>query len=167
MNGLIVAIDAEFGIGKNSQIPWHYMEDMKHFARTTKGSTCIMGRITAEDIAAMHESDTLLPNRESIVITSNPDFKLRDCLVAASVEEAIKMATRDNVFVIGGASIYHDSLPYVDEAHITFIPNTHECDVKIPEVIRYVIDNFDCVEETTSATTGLIYTKAKRKVKKK
>ena len=49
---LIAAIDSNFGIGKNGMIPWQYDEDMRHFARTTKGSTCLMGRVTAQNIAS-------------------------------------------------------------------------------------------------------------------
>lgn len=161
MISMIVAVDAEFGIGKNGQIPWHYSEDMKHFARTTKGSTCIMGRVTCEDIMEMHNNPELLPNRESIVVTHNKSFKGRGVIAAPSLGSAIAQATRENVFIIGGAGIYQEALTYIQEAYITFIPCKHGCDVAIPEVIKYIMGNFNCVEKNSSST-GLEFIKVRR-----
>lgn len=161
MISLIVAVDAEFGIGKHGQIPWHYTEDMKHFAKTTRGSTCIMGRITCEDILQAHDSPQLLPSRETIVITRDASFQARDAIVASSLQEAINKASRDNIFIIGGASLYIEALPHIDKAYITFIPGTHGCDVKISEAIEYVMKNFDCTKNVSS-DTGLEFTEAIR-----
>jgi dihydrofolate reductase len=66
---LVVAIDANNGIGINNQLPWHLPEDLAHFKRTTSGHPIIMGRKTFDSIGRP------LPNRRNIVITRNPDWQ--------------------------------------------------------------------------------------------
>jgi len=153
---IIVAVDLKNGIGKDGKIPWHYSEDMKHFSKTTRNGTCIMGRVTAEDIVTSHTNERLLPTRESIVITSNPEFTARDSIRAKSLQDAIDLATRESIFIIGGAGIYNESLPYVTEAFITFVPGTYDCDTNISNVIEHIISNFRCDDEIISES-GLVF----------
>lgn len=157
---IIVAVDEKYGIGKDGKIPWHYSEDMKHFSKITRNSTCIMGRITAQDILTSHNNESLLPTRESIVITSDPEFSARDSIVASSLEDAINKATREKIFIIGGAGLYNDSLKYITEAIITFVPGSHDCDTNISSVIDHILTHFMCVEETISQS-GLVFNRFK------
>ncbi len=158
MIAIIVAVDEKWGIGKDGRIPWHYSEDMKYFAKTTKGSTCIMGRVTAEDIMSSHSNEKLLPNRESIVITRNPDFVARDAIVAESLQDAIVKASRDDIFIIGGKGLYEQAYDHIDLAFITYVPGVHDCDTDIKYLVRNIQDNFESYEEIKSGS-GLIFKK--------
>jgi len=70
---MILAVDEENGIGKNGRMPWHHSEDFKHFKNYTRGSICIMGRTTFEDIKSFKKRDSgrFLPDRQCIVLTSD------------------------------------------------------------------------------------------------
>lgn len=157
MKALIVAVDQGFGIGKDGNIPWHYSEDMKFFSTTTKGSTCIMGRKTYDDLAEIFKDKKgLLPGRECIVVTSTPETVEKGIAVSA-VKEAVDIATRENVFFIGGASIYEAAVDYIDKAFITFIPGDHDCDVEISEVVRRIEQEFIMADTKQSEVGGLLF----------
>lgn len=144
MKILIVAIDEENGIGKNGIIPWHYKEDMMFFSKMTKDCSCIMGRKTYEDIFnKIGNKKQLLPNRESFVVSRNPDFKPYGATPVKSVQEGLDKASRINIFVMGGESIYKESLQYMDAAYVTHIPGKYDCDVNIAEVIKVIEREFE------------------------
>ena len=159
MIALIVAVDQDCGIGKDGNIPWHFTEDMKHFAKVTKNSTCIMGRNTYEDLAEIFRgSDGLLPNRECIVVTSKPET-IEKATGVKSINDAVEVATRENIFFIGGRSIYAECLPLIDEAYITFIPGTFECDVVIDDVVQWVEMHLMMDETRRSEVGDLLFAK--------
>lgn len=112
---MIAAIGKNRELGKKNNLIWHFKEDMKFFKETTMGSTVIMGRKTFESLPKA------LPNRENIVITSNPDFKAQGATVVLSPEEALKKAQGDEVFIIGGAKVYEQFLPLSDKIYLTEI----------------------------------------------
>lgn len=106
---LIVACSANWVIGHNGTIPWHIPEDLKLFKETTMGHCCIMGRTTWDSIP---EKFRPLVGRKNIVLTSNPNIpQNEDVICAASLEEAIGIARKntdkDEIFIIGGASVYN------------------------------------------------------------
>lgn len=164
MKALIVAVDEDAGIGRGGDIPWYFAEDMKFFAKTTRGATCIMGRKTYEDILdKVGNKEQLLPKRQSIVITSLPQEEVYGAIAVKSFDEALKAVTEgSDVFFTGGESIYNECLPYIDTALVTEIPGTHECDVLIPEVITYLLEKFAMTEDTTT-NGGLNFTKYERR----
>lgn len=164
MKALIVAIDQENGIGKNGCIPWCHPEDMKFFSKTTKNSTCIMGRKTYEDIfEKLRNTDQLLPHRESLVISHQDDFTPQGAKRYKSLEEALQAASNDDVFFTGGSGIYDEAIKLVDTVYITEIPGTHECDVKISEdFLRHLLDHFILTEEVEGKE--VVYTKYTRTV---
>lgn len=111
---LIVAVDENFAIGKNGDIPWHISADMKYFKEQTLGKSVIMGRKTLESFP----NKKPLPKRENIVLSRDKSLKIEGATVVNSIKEAIK-AAGDDAFVIGGGEIYKMFLPYVKYAYVT------------------------------------------------
>ena len=112
---MIAAIGKNYELGKGNDLIWHFKEDMKFFRETTTGSTVIMGRKTFQSLPKA------LPNRRNIVITRNKSAVFEGAETAGGVEEALKAAENDNVFIIGGADIYEQFLPYADKLYLTEI----------------------------------------------
>jgi dihydrofolate reductase len=124
---IIVATDANRGIGINNTLPWHLPEDLAHFKRTTTGHPIIMGRKTFDSIGRP------LPNRRNIVITRNPQWRHAGVESAGSVAEAAALAAADGeAFIIGGAQIYAESLPLADRLIVTEIARRFDCDAFFP-----------------------------------
>lgn len=117
---MIAAVGKNRELGKNNDLIWHFKEDMKFFRETTTGNTVIMGRKTFESLPHA------LPNRQNIVITTNSDYVADGAEVVTGVQEALKTAKNENVFIIGGGSIYSEFLKYADRLYLTEIDS--ECD---------------------------------------
>ncbi len=81
---LIVAVDKNWAIGKDNRMMWSIPADMKFFRETTKGNVVIMGRKTLESFPQGQP----LKNRVNIVITKNPDYKVKGAVIVHSIEEA-------------------------------------------------------------------------------
>lgn len=123
---IIAAIGKNFELGKDNSLMWNLPGDMKFFRTTTAGSTVIMGRKTYESIGRP------LPKRRNIVISRNSDLKIEGCEVFASLEDAIAAAEKD-CFIIGGAGVYKEALPFADELILTEINMEYpEADVFFP-----------------------------------
>jgi dihydrofolate reductase len=125
---IIAAVAKNRVIGKDNKLPWHISEDLKNFKRLTTGNTVLMGRKTFQSIGKP------LPNRHNIVISrSMPATSGVD--VCRSVEEGLQKARsygRD-VFIIGGANLYQEMLPYADMMYISYVKGDYEGDVYFPE----------------------------------
>lgn len=117
MIALIAALSKNNAIGYQNKLLWNIPDDLAYFRRTTLNHPIIMGRKTYESIGRP------LPNRTNIIITRNKDFKVENCIICSSVEEAIEEGKKyDNtIFVIGGAQIYEQSLKYADKLYLTLI----------------------------------------------
>ncbi|MGN0165787.1 MAG: dihydrofolate reductase [Lachnospiraceae bacterium] len=130
---LIVAVTKNWGIGKDNDLLVSIPEDMKFFRTTTSGKTVIMGRKTLESFPGGRP----LKNRTNIVITTNPDYEKEGAVIVPSVEEAVKAVAdvpEEDVFVIGGASIYTQMLPYINTAFVTRIDVCPEADTFFPDL---------------------------------
>ncbi|RXZ33247.1 dihydrofolate reductase [Oxalobacteraceae bacterium CAVE-383] len=132
---IIVATDANRGIGINNTLPWHLPEDLAHFKRTTTGHPIIMGRKTFDSIGRP------LPNRRNIVITRNAQWAHAGVESAASVAAAAALAGEgngsdgdgdDEAFIIGGAQIYAEALPLAQRLIVTEIARRFDCDAFFP-----------------------------------
>jgi len=135
MISLIVAMDDEQLIGKKDSsngMPWHNKEDLKHFKETTLHQTILMGYTTYQAIGKP------LPNRKTIVVSFEP-FDDDRVEVRTSLEEVIQeyKDKGDNLFISGGASIYKQSLPLVDQLLISRIPGKHEGETYFPNFDEY------------------------------
>lgn len=100
-------------IGRDGRLPWHLPADLRHFKALTQGAPMIMGRKTFDSLPG------LLDGRRHIVLTRDPDWAEDGAEVAASVEEAIRLANAPHISVIGGAEIYRQFLPIADCIEIT------------------------------------------------
>ena len=128
MGGLtiVVAIDAQRGIGVDNKLPWHLPEDLAHFKRLTSGHPIIMGRKTFDSIGRA------LPNRRNIVVTRNPDWRHDGVEAATSLEAAIAMVGDAPAFIIGGAQIFNDAMALAERMEVTEIAHTFACDTFFP-----------------------------------
>ena len=125
---IIVATDAERGIGIHNALPWRLPEDLAHFKRTTSGHAIIMGRKTFDSIGRP------LPNRRNIVVTRNPAWRHDGVEAAASFEAAVALAGEAEAFVIGGAQIYAEALASAARLIVTEIGKTFGCDAFFPQI---------------------------------
>jgi dihydrofolate reductase len=127
---LIVAIDANNGIGIDNKLPWHLKEDLAHFKRTTTGHPIIMGRKTFDSIGKP------LPNRRNIVITRNPGWRHEGVETATSVEQALALLGGVQAYIIGGAQIFAETLPLAGRLIVTEIGKVFDCDTFFPPIDR-------------------------------
>lgn len=127
---LIAAIGKNNELGKDNTLLWHIPADLKYFRDTTRGHAVIMGRKTFESIGRP------LPNRENIVITRDHYWQADGVQVVHSLDEALAVYkdTEQEVFVIGGAQIYAEALPYADKLYITRIDTSVPADTFFPDV---------------------------------
>ncbi len=132
---VLVAAVAENGvIGADGEIPWRLPEDFAHFKATTIGHTLVLGRTTHEGIGRP------LPDRTTVVLTTNPDWSAEGVLVARTFHDAMALADeRDlpgDVMVGGGAGVYAAALPYADEQVLSEVPLSPEGDTHYPDFDR-------------------------------
>lgn len=138
---LVAAVAEDGTIGDAGGMPWHYPADLAHFKRLTTGHPVIVGRKTYESIA-----DRLggpLPDRTSVVLTTRPigDDDLPDgAIVASDPETAVERAAADaadrgvdEIYVIGGATVYEAYLDRADRLEITEVPERPNGDTRFPE----------------------------------
>jgi len=126
---LICAMDKNRLIGNNNQLPWHLPADLALFKKTTLGKPVIMGRKTYDSIGRA------LPGRQNIVITSNPGWSADGCDVANSIEQALKLVKQDEeAMLIGGASLYEQTLAQADILYLTLIDHAFSGDTWFPEI---------------------------------
>ncbi len=131
---MIVAVDETRAIGKDNKLLWHIPEDLKRFKELTTGHTVIMGENT------YHSIGRPLPNRTNIVVTLNQSLELPGCLVVHSIDAAFQVAQEkeaEEVFVIGGASIYKQTLPLIDRLYLTVVEGKHEADTFFPDYSEF------------------------------
>jgi len=126
----IVALSDNNVIGVDGEIPWHLPEDLKRFKRMTSNHVVIMGRKTHEGIGKP------LPNRVNIIITRQVGYRSEGCLIAASLEDALKVSEMndDEIFIIGGGEIYKQSMHLIDTIHMTRVWGEIEGDTKYPDI---------------------------------
>lgn len=128
---IIVAADENNAIGKDNDLLCHLPNDLKYFKRVTEGHTVIMGRKTFESLPK-----GALPNRRNIVITRDRDLKFDRCEMVSSLEEAIALCMHeDELFVIGGGSVYSQALGLADRLYLTKIHHKFNgADVFLPSI---------------------------------
>ena len=124
---LIAAVDKNWAIGYKNQLLVRIPEDQKWFRESTTGKVVIMGRKTLESFP----NGRPLKNRTNIVITTDKSYQVSDAIVVHSIEEAleaVKDYNDDDIYVIGGESIYRQMLPLCKVAHITKIDYVYQAD---------------------------------------
>lgn len=125
---IIVAMAQNRTIGVNNTLPWRCPEDLKHFKALTLGHHLIMGRKTYDSIGKP------LPGRTTVVVSRDRSLEIGGCLIAHSLPEAVTACSGDDeVFIVGGAEIYAQSLMLADTLYITEIQQAIEGDAHFPD----------------------------------
>ena len=130
---IIVAMARNRVIGVDDKLPWHIPGDLKYFKGLTMGHHIIMGRKTYESIGRP------LPGRTTVIVSRDPGYAQDGCLIAHSLDEAIRLAEGDDqVFFVGGGSLYEQALPRVGRLYITEIQADYDGDAHFPEFDRAI-----------------------------
>lgn len=130
---LIVAVDKNWAIGNKNKLLVSIPEDMQFFRRETTGKVVVMGRKTLESFPGGKP----LKNRINVVITKDVCYNPDNVIVCHSVEEAVKTLQQydtDDIYIIGGESIYRQFLPMCNIAHVTKINYAYEADTYFPDL---------------------------------
>ena len=130
---VIAAVDRKWGIGNKRQLLVQIPADQKLFRQETTGKVIILGHRTLETFP----QGMPLAGRTNIILSRDPDFKVKGADVVHSMEELmeeLKAYDSRDVYVVGGESVYQQLLPYCDTAHLTMIDHTYEADAHFPNL---------------------------------
>ena len=156
MISISVAVAKNNVIGKDNKLLWHVSEDLKRFKKNTSNKKMIMGRKTFESLPG------ILPNREHIVVTRANNFKVDSDKVtiindlSSLIEKYLKC--EEEIFVIGGANIYKQLLPYTHKIYLTKIDEDFEGDTYFPEINYDEFKTEYTSEQLIDEKNGLHYT---------
>ena len=127
---IIVAIAENNAIGKNNDLLCHISDDLKHFKSITSGHPVVMGRNTWNSLPRRP-----LPKRRNIVLTHDASFFENDVEVAHSIQQVFDLvSSEEESFIMGGAAIYKQFLPFASKLYITWIDKCFDADVFFPEI---------------------------------
>ena len=145
----ILAADKNWGIGYNNHLLVSIPSDMKFFRQTTTGKVVVMGRKTLESFP----NGMPLKNRTNIVLTANQDYQVKDAVIVHSEDELmeeLKKYDADDIYVIGGESVYRMMLPYCDTVYVTKIDRAFQADTFFPNLDE--MDEWVMTEESEEQT---------------
>jgi len=142
---IIAAIASNGVIGRDNALPWRLKPDLARFKSLTMGHSVIMGRRTWESIGRP------LAGRSIIVLSARPGFAPEGAATAASLDQALGLASGDEVFVAGGAAVYHQAIPRADRMYLTRLERSFEGDALFPDWDQ---EGWRLVEETTHDAAG-------------
>ncbi len=151
---LIAAVGPNLELGRDGGLVYNIKADMRHFKDTTMGHPIIMGRKTFESFPK-----GALPGRRNIVITRNRDYTAPGIETAASLDEAITLAssTADEIMIIGGGKVYAEAIARADRLILTEVADPcPDADTLFPEY-RADWTLADTTETVTDPATGLRY----------
>ena len=129
----IVAADKNWAIGYKNKLLVSIPADMKFFRQMTGGKVVVMGRKTLESFP----NGLPLKNRTNIVLTGNPNYHVKDAVIVHTTEELLeelKKYDEENIYIIGGESIYRSLLPYCSKAYITKTEHAYDADTWFPDL---------------------------------
>ena len=130
---LIVAVDNNWAIGNKNKLLVSIPNDMKHFREETTGKVVVLGRKTLETFPQGQP----LKNRTNIILSKNPKYQVKDAITVHSLEELLEELKKyddEDVYVVGGDSVYKQLLPYCNVAHVTKIDHEFEADTYFPDL---------------------------------
>ena len=130
---MIVAVDSNWAIGCKNQLLISIPADHKMFRKETLGKVVVLGRKTLETFP----NGLPLSQRTNIILSNNIDYKVKDATVVHSIEELLeelKQYDTNDVYIIGGETVYRQILPYVDTVHVTKIEREYEADAFFPNL---------------------------------
>ena len=145
----ILSADRNWGIGNGNKLLVSIPSDMKFFRQTTTGKVVVMGRKTLESFP----NGQPLKNRTNIVLTENPDYRVKDAVIVHSKEELLKTLEQydtEDIYIIGGESIYRMMLPYCDTVLVTKIDRAFLADTFFPDLDK--MEEWEMTEEGEEQT---------------
>ena len=146
---LIAAVDNNWAIGHKNSLLAHIPADMKRFREITSGHTVVLGRRTL----AGFPGGLPLKQRRNIILSTRPDFEARGGEIVHSTEElfeVLRTIPSDDIFIIGGGTVYKLLEPYCDTAYITKINYSYQADTYFPNLEK--MDNWELVDESEEQT---------------
>lgn len=151
---IIVALADDNAIGKDNDLIWHISEDLKRFKALTTGHTVVMGRNTWNSLPKKP-----LPKRRNIVVTHDEHFSPEGAEVAHSLQEIMELVKgEEEVFVMGGAALYQQLLPFAQRLYVTHVYSAYpEADVHFPVIDESVFVKVKETEIVTDEASGLRY----------
>ena len=129
----IVNVDAHWGIGNKGSLLVRIPNDMKMFRQETMGKVVVLGRKTLETFPGGRP----LEGRTNIILSTTPSYQVKDATVVHSIPELLEELKKyddDQIYIIGGESIYREMLPYCNVAHVTKVDHTYEADAFFPNL---------------------------------
>ena len=145
----IVAVDNNWAIGFENDLLVRIPSDQKRFRTITTGHVVVLGRKTLDGFP----NGLPLKNRTNIILSKNPNFKVKDAIVVDgidSLKEVLKDYDDDDIFVIGGASVYKMLIDYCDEAFVTKLDYEYQADAYFPNLDE--LPGWEMVEESEEQT---------------
>ncbi len=130
---LIVAVDNNWAIGNKNELLVRIPNDHKHFREETTGKVVVLGRKTLETFPQGQP----LKNRTNIILTTDRKYQVKDAIIVHSIQELLeelKKYNDEDIYIIGGESVYRQMLPYCNVAHITKIDHSYEADTYFPNL---------------------------------
>lgn len=155
---LIVAVDRNWGIGNKNDMPWHIKEDLAYFKRMTLNKTIVMGRKTFLSFPKQKP----LVNRKNIILTRDKKFIVEGATTMNGVKQLLnyvqKKKNSNDIFIIGGQSIYQTFEAYCERAYITKIDYEYEVDTYFPNFDMLDHWKIDKINETLVSKDGISFT---------
>lgn len=157
---IIVAVAQNWAIGKDNDLLWHISDDLKRFKALTSDHTVVMGRRTFDSLPKKP-----LPKRRNIVLTHDENFHYDvpatatgTLEVAHSVASLLKMVEgEEETFLIGGATLYRDLLPWVGRMYVTWVYSDFEADAFFPKIDPSAFRQISLTDRMTDLESGLEY----------
>jgi len=145
MVSMICAVGKNGEIGFKNKLLWNLPGDLKHFKEITTGHAVIMGQTTFESIGRA------LPGRKNIVLSLDPNYKAESCEVSNDLKEIAEkyQEVKEEVFIIGGASIYKQFIQYANKLYLTLVGDSPEADTFFPEYseFKHIVSESEIQEE--------------------
>ncbi len=146
---LIAAVDSNWAIGYQNRLLVSIPNDMKFFRSETMGKVIVLGRKTLESFPGQRP----LAQRTNIILSKDPNYTVKDGIVVHSIEELLKVLDgypSEDIYIIGGSSIYEQMLPYCDVAHITKIDHAYAADSYFPNLDE--LEEWNITEDSEEQT---------------
>ncbi|MFH1894929.1 MAG: dihydrofolate reductase [Patescibacteria group bacterium] len=145
MISMICAVGKNKEIGFKNKLLWNLPNDLKHFREVTAGHTVVMGQTTFESIGRR------LPDRKNIILSLGRNYKAKDCEVSSDLKGIAKKYknAEEEVFIIGGASIYKQFIQYADKLYLTLVDDSPEADTFFPDYseFKHIVSESETQEE--------------------
>lgn len=130
---IIVAADKNWAIGYRNELLVRIPSDQKYFREETTGKVIVLGRKTL----ATFPQGLPLKNRTNIILSRNPNYQVKGAVVVHSIEELqkeLEAYPSENVYIVGGGSVYRQMLPFCDTVHVTKINHAYQADTYFPNL---------------------------------